>query len=188
MRNFFRTLIYPILTLFSCKEVKTKPFNETPMATKSFYDLSMKSIDGKEINFSVYKGKKVLIVNTASECGYTPQYKELQNLVDKYGNKIVVLGFPSNNFGAQEPGKNEDVLNFCKKNYGVTFQLFEKSDVAGSSKNAVYKWLTVKAENGWNEEEPKWNFSKYLINENGELIKTFSSAVSPTDKEIIDLL
>jgi len=188
MRNIIKTLVYPLLTLFSCKEIKTKPISESPMASQSFYDLTMNTIDGKSINFSIYKGKKVLLTNTASECGYTPQYKELQALADKFSNKIVILGFPSNDFGSQEPGKNEEILNFCEKNYGITFQLFEKSNVTGSLKNEVYQWLTSKQKNGWNDEEPKWNFAKYLVNENGELIKTFSSAVSPLDKEITELL
>jgi glutathione peroxidase len=130
----------------------------------------------------------VLIVNTASECGYTAQYKELQKLHEQYGSKIIVLGFPANNFGGQEPGTDTEIANFCEKNFGVTFQLFQKSDVIGDSKSDVYKWLTDKNQNGWNTEEPKWNFCKYLINENGDLIKFFSSSVGPLDKEIIEQL
>lgn len=158
------------------------------MSKTSFYDLKFKSIDGKEISFSNYKGKKLLIVNTASECGYTPQYNELQELHEKYGNKITVLGFPANNFGSQEPGSNEQIINFCTKNFGVTFQLFEKSDVIGANQNSIYKWLTDKNQNGWNEEKPSWNFFKYLINENGELIKAVSAAVSPLNDEIIKII
>jgi len=189
MRRIYLTLIYPIIMLFSCKEVKTKPTNtQLTMGAKSFYDLSMNAIDGKTINFSIYKGKKVLIVNTASECGYTAQYKELQKLHEQYGAKLVVLGFPANNFGSQEPGSNTEIATFCEKNFGVTFQLFQKSDVVGESKNDVYKWLTDKSQNTWNVEEPKWNFCKYLINENGELLKFYSSSVGPLDKEIIGQL
>lgn len=155
------------------------------MSKKSFCDFKLKSIEGKEIDFSVYKGKKILIVNTASECGYTPQYNELQELHEKYGNKITVLGFPSNNFGGQEPGGNTEIANFCQKNFGVTFQLFEKSDVIGSNQNILYQWLTRKEQNGWNDEVPTWNFCKYLISEKGELIKFYSAAVNPMGTEIL---
>ena len=151
------------------------------MGTKSFYDFQLKAIDGKEIDFSVYKGKKILVVNTASECGYTPQYTELQELHKKHGDQITVLGFPANNFGGQEPGSNTEIGAFCQKNFGVTFQLFEKSDVVGENQNPLYKWLTSKEQNGWNEEQPNWNFCKYLISENGELLKFYSSAVNPME-------
>lgn len=154
------------------------------MSTTSIYNIKMKGIDGKEISMDQYKGKKILIVNTASECGYTPQYKQLQELHENFGNKITVLGFPANNFGAQEPGSNSDIVNFCERNYGVTFQLFEKTDVVGKNKNPLYKWLTEKEQNGWNTEEPKWNFGKYLIDEKGELIKVFSHAVDPLSSDI----
>ncbi|MBN8697181.1 MAG: glutathione peroxidase [Bacteroidetes bacterium] len=186
MRKILLTVFYPFLMLFSCKEIKNKPANvSTTMNTTSFYDLSMTSIDGSEINFSRYKGKRILIVNTASECGYTPQYKELQKLHEQYGDKLVVLGFPANNFGAQEPGSDKDIAAFCEKNFGVTFQLFKKSDVVGDNKNVVFKWLTDKSQNGWNTDEPQWNFSKYLVNEKGELVKVFSSSVSPLDDQIV---
>lgn len=158
------------------------------MGTKSFYDLSMRSLEGKEINFSIYKGKKVLLVNTASECGFTPQYTELQHLHETKGEKITVLGFPANNFGGQEPGSNEEIGAFCQKNFGVTFQLFERSDVVGKNINPVYQWLKDKDQNGWNEEKPNWNFCKYLVNEKGELTKFYSAAVSPLSTEILDQL
>ncbi len=154
----------------------------------SFYDFKLKAIDGKEIDFNTYKGKKVLIVNTASECGFTPQYNELQELHEKHGDKITVLGFPANDFGAQEPGSNENVAAFCSKNFGVTFQLFEKSNVLGENQNPLYKWLCNKNQNGWNEAKPTWNFFKYLIDENGELIKAITPAVSPMSDEIINIL
>ena len=153
--------------------------------TKSFYDFNFKSIDGKKIDFAQYKGKKVLIVNTASECGFTPQYSELNELSEKYSDKIIVLGFPSNNFGGQEPGSNKEIENFCKANFEITFSLFEKSDVIGNDQNALYKWLSNKNENGWNDEKPTWNFNKYLINEKGELINFYSSSVSPLSEEIL---
>jgi glutathione peroxidase len=181
------TLKYLLLKLFAPKGVVSKPSN-AKMAMRSFYDHKMKSIDGKEIDFSVYKGKKILIVNTASECGYTPQYDELQKLHEMYHGKLTLLGFPSNDFGGQEPGSNEEIGAFCRKNFGVTFQLFEKSDVAGSNKNEVYRWLTSKEENGWNSEAPNWNFCKYLVDEKGELLKFYSSSISPMSDEILKML
>jgi|SRR6218665_364452 len=180
-----RKLIYFFLKLFSKKGVFTKPKNvKIPMGAKSFYDFKMKAIDGKEIDFSTFKNKKVLIVNTASECGYTPQYTELQELHEKFGSKVTVIGFPANNFGGQEPGDNMSIGAFCQKNFGVTFQLFEKSDVIGDKQNELYKWLSDKDQNGWNTEQPNWNFCKYLISENGELLKFYTSAVSPMSTDI----
>ncbi|HYG38434.1 MAG TPA: glutathione peroxidase [Cytophagales bacterium] len=152
---------------------------------KSFYDFKMKSIDGKEIDFSQYKGKKVLVVNVASKCGYTPQYEELQKLHELYGNKVVILGFPANNFMGQEPGTNEDIAEFCKKNYGVTFQLFEKISVKGKDQHPLFKYLSDKDLNGKVNQEPKWNFNKYLINEKGEVVRWWPSAVKPMSEEIV---
>lgn len=191
MKNFnYMKLLIPLVTFlsacFGSNEIKSKPIgNNEFLPTKSFYDFKMKSIDGKLIDFNIYKGKKVLIVNTASECGYTPQYAELEELSKKYGNKLVVLGFPANNFGGQEPGNNNEISSFCQKNYGVTFQLFEKVDVVGDNACDLYKWLFTKELNGWNSQEPKWNFNKYLINEKGELVKYFASKVKPMSEEII---
>src|ERR1044072_4864253 len=128
-----KKLKYLLLKLFSPKGVSSKPASAT--SKKPFHSLKMRSIEGKEIDFSVYKGKKVLLVNTASECGYTPQYDELQQLHEMHGNNVTILGFPANNFGAQEPGSNEEIGAFCRKNFGVTFQLFEKSDVTGDQQN-----------------------------------------------------
>jgi glutathione peroxidase len=175
--------------LFSCigaNNIKSKPENmETTTETKaSFYDFKMKSIDGKEIDFAQYKGKKVLLVNVASKCGYTPQYDELQKLHEQYGDKVVILGFPANNFGGQEPGKNDEIAAFCKKNYGVTFQLFEKISVKGDDMHPLYQWLSDKSKNGWNDQAPTWNFCKYLINEKGELVKFFGSGVKPLGDEM----
>ena len=160
----------------------------TALGLKSFYDFKLRSIDGKDIDFTIYKGKKVLIVNTASACGYTPQYAALQELHETYKDKLAVLGFPSNNFGGQEPANNSEIGLFCSKNYGVTFQLFEKSDVTGTNQNPLYKWLTDRNQNGWNTEAPNWNFCKYLINEEGGLMKFYSSAIDPMSDEIIKQL
>jgi glutathione peroxidase len=174
---------YFLLSLFSKKNIKGKPKNS--VASKSFYDFTVKSIEGKEIPFSVYKGKKVLIVNTASECGFTPQFTELEELHEKYKDKVVLLGFPANNFGGQEPGSNSEIATFCQRNFGVSFQLFEKSEVVGVNQSPLYQWLTHKDQNGWNNTAPSWNFCKYLINENGELVKFYSSSIKPLSDEIV---
>lgn len=166
------------------KKAVTKPQTVSNMASKTFHDFTVRSIEGKDIPMSTYKGKKVLIVNTASECGYTPQYAELEELCKQQKDKLVLLGFPANNFGGQEPGDNHEIAAFCQKNFGVTFQLFEKSDVIGKNQNPLYSWLTHAEQNGWNDTPPNWNFCKYLINENGELVKFYSSSVSPLSEEI----
>lgn len=153
---------------------------------KTLYDFKLKSLDGKsEVDFSTFKGKKVLLVNVASKCGFTPQYEDLQNLHTKYGEKLVVIGIPANNFGGQEPGTSDEIATFCKKNYGVGFQITEKISVLGEDQHPLYKWLSNKAENGWNDDKPSWNFNKYLINEQGELIKYYPSRVKPLDESII---
>lgn len=154
----------------------------------SFYDFKMKDINGKEIDFSEFKGKKLLLVNVASKCGYTKQYAQLQELYATYGDDVIVLGFPANNFGGQEPGSNEEIKEFCSSEYGVTFPMFEKISVAGFDKHPLYRWLSDASKNGWNNEEPKWNFCKYFINEKGELVKFFPSSVTPLDEEILKLV
>jgi len=175
------------LSLIACKEILSKPAGnlQTPKTKISFYDFKMKSLDGDTIDFSRYKGKKVLIVNTASKCGFTPQYADLEKLHEQYGDKVVVLGFPANNFAHQEPGTDKEISLFCTKNYGVTFQMFDKISVKGDDQCPLYKWLSHKDLNGWNDQAPTWNFCKYLINEKGELVKFFSSTVKPMSPEII---
>jgi glutathione peroxidase len=148
----------------------------------------VRSIDGNEVDYSQFKGKKVLIVNTASECGYTPQYEELQKLYETYKDKLVILGFPANNFGSQEPGSNEEIKEFCKSKYNVTFPMFEKISVLGDDMTPIYKWLTGKDLNGWNEQVPKWNFNKYLLDEEGNLVKYYSSAVKPMSDDIVSMV
>jgi glutathione peroxidase len=155
---------------------------------ENFYDFKMNDIDGNPVDFSQFKGQKLLIVNVASECGYTPQYAELQELYEKYKDEVVVLAFPANNFGGQEPGSNEDIKSFCTENYGVTFPIFEKISVKGVDKHPLYRWLSDKSMNGWNNSEPSWNFCKYFINGQGELVKFFPSSVKPMDDEIISLI
>jgi glutathione peroxidase len=152
---------------------------------ESFYEFSMKSIDGKTIEFEQYKGKKVLLVNVASKCGYTPQYEDLQRLHELYGNKVAVLGFPANNFGNQEPGTNEEIALFCSANYGVSFQMFEKISVKGDDMHPLYQWLSDEKYNGWNNDAPSWNFCKYLIDEEGKLVAFFPSKVKPLSEELL---
>ena len=156
-------------------------------AIASFYDLEATSIEGEEISFDKFKGKKVLIVNTASSCGYTYQYEGLQKLHTLYGKDVVVLGFPANDFLFQERGSDADIADFCEKNYGVTFQMFSKITTKGRNQSPVYSWLTNKDLNGWNEKKPTWNFCKYLVDENGDLIAFFDKTVKPLSKEITSL-
>jgi glutathione peroxidase len=141
----------------------------------TIYDFKVNSLDGKEINFAQYKGKTLLIVNTASKCGNTPQYADLQKLHDQYGSKVVILGFPANNFGKQEPGTNKDIAAFCKENYGVSFQMFEKISVKGDDQHALYAWLKEKTGN-----EPTWNFCKYVVKPDGT-VKFFGDKVKAFD-------
>jgi glutathione peroxidase len=145
----------------------------------SIYDFELTAIDGTDVAFTRYKGKNLLLVNVASKCGFTPQYADLQKLNDEYGSKITILGFPANNFGDQEPGSNMEIASFCEKNYGVTFQMFEKISVKGEDQHPLYQWL--KAETG---KEPTWNFCKYLIKADGT-VKFFPSNVNPMDQAII---
>lgn len=154
----------------------------TTSENKTLHEFKAKTLEGATFNFADLKGKKVLIVNTASECGYTPQYKDLEALYEKYKSKnFVIIGFPCNDFGGQEPGTSTDIKTFCSKNYGVTFQMMEKVSIATSP---VYKWLTSKAENGVLDATVKWNFNKFLINEKGQVVKHLASGVKPLDAEI----
>lgn len=164
------------------------PDNNMIFNENNFYKLSANDIDGNKIDFSQFKGKKLLIVNVASKCGYTSQYKDLQELHKKYNDKITILAFPSNNFGFQEPGSNDQIEEFCETNYGIEFQLFEKSDVRGKNINSVYRWLSSINDNGWNDKSPRWNFFKYLVDETGSLKAVYSSNVNPMDNEIIDFV
>lgn len=150
------------------------------LSATSVYDLKMNAIDGKMIDLSQYKGKTLLIVNTASKCGYTPQYADLQKLQDSYGSKVVILGFPANNFKGQEPGSNAEIAEFCSKNYGVTFQMFEKISVLGEDQHPLYVWLKEKTGS-----EPTWNFCKYIVKPDGT-VKFFNQKVNPMSREILD--
>lgn len=154
----------------------------TPPA-KSVYDFSLKTIDGKDVKLSKFKGKKIMIVNTASKCGYTPQYEDLEKLHKQYGSKLVLIGFPAGNFGGQELATNSEIQDFCKKNFGVTFLLSEKVSVKGDDINPLFKYLTA-AENPDFTGEIKWNFEKFLINEKGQLVHRFRSKTTPLSEEI----
>lgn len=149
-------------------------------APESFYSLKAVLNTGEEIRFEKFRGKRLLIVNLASRCGYTPQYESLENIY-RTVKGLEVLGFPSNDFGSQEPGSDEEIAQFCKVNYGVTFPLFKKGAVTGIQKQEVYQWLTDAKRNGWYSGEPEWNFYKYLVDENGNLDKVYSSSVAPSD-------
>jgi glutathione peroxidase len=172
-----------IMGIVSFLSGKFSPDTDPEPVEGSIYDFVMPSIDGKEINFAQFKGKKLLLVNTASKCGYTPQYADLQKLHEQFGDRVAVLGFPANNFLWQEPGTNEEIASFCEKNYGVTFQMFEKISVKGKDKHPLYKWLQNKAGSS-----PGWNFCKYLVNEDGTEVSYFSNKVEPLDNKIIELI
>lgn len=195
-------LAFAFISFFACQQnqaqvrstLKTPPPPPLPsqtktMAKENIYQFKVKDLEGNDFDFASLKGKKVLIVNTASKCGLTPQYKDLQAIYDQYKDKnFVIVGFPANNFASQEPGTNEEIGTFCQKNYGVTFPMMEKISVKGDDMNEVYKFLTQKSKNGLQDSEVEWNFQKYLINEKGELVKVVSPKTLPTDPEIISWL
>ena len=167
---------------------KTEKVNIEGLSS-SFYDYSVELINGDKVTLDKYKGKKVIIVNVASKCGYTYQYGGLQKLYDEYGDKVEIIGVPSNDFLFQEPGKNKDIQTFCKSNYGVEFPIIKKTVVKKNSKqHPLYSWLSFKELNGWNDSPPGWNFYKYLINEEGTLVNILSSKTKPQDKEVIDFI
>jgi len=155
---------------------------------KSIYDFKVKALDESVINFASFKGKKILIVNTASKCGYTPQYKNLEALHQRYKDQLVIIGFPANNFLWQEPGDNATIAEFCQKNYGVSFVMAAKISVKGNDMAPIYQWLTQKKYNHNSNSSVKWNFQKYLIDEKGNLIQMFSPGVDPLDAAIIQAI
>lgn len=151
-----------------------------------FYTLSAKTIDGEDFSFSQLKGKKVLIVNVASKCGFTPQYEELETLYKMYGgNNFVIIGFPANNFMKQEPGTEKEIKTFCESNYGVTFQMMSKISVKGDDIHPVYQWLTEESKNGIEDSDVKWNFQKYLIDEDGQYVAVFTPKTKPLSEDIV---
>jgi len=160
--------------------------NKGVTSPESFYNLPATLIDDSAINLNQYKGKKILVVNTASDCGYTGQYEQLEKLYQQHREKLVILGFPANDFKGQEKGTDLAIASFCKLNYGVSFPLFKKSKVIiGTDQNEIFKWLTQKNKNGWNEQAPTWNFCKYLIDEQGRLTHFFASSVEPSSQEVL---
>lgn len=186
-QQFARHFLYPARMWFSSltgvgkKAIANREHKPPAM---SFYDLQATSITGDTIFLSEYRGRNLLVVNLASFCGFTPQYTELETLWQNNKDKLVILGFPSNDFGGQEPGSNEEVAEFCRLNYGVSFPLFQKGPVSGTAKNEVYQWLTDPAKNGWNSREPNWNFCKYLLTKDGKLHSFFNAAISPLSEAI----
>ena len=153
--------------------------------TSGLYDFKVKTLEGGDFDFSTLKGKKVMIVNTASKCGFTPQYKDLEEVYEKYHVDFVIIGFPSNNFGSQEPGTATEIRKFCTENYGVKFPMMAKISVKGNDMAPIYKWLTSKEKNGVMDSEVKWNFQKYLIDENGKLVDVIYSKDKPTSDKVI---
>ena len=174
--------------LKSCTQQKKEISQDKTQQMKTIYDYKVESLDGKEINFADFKGKKILIVNTASECGFTPQYADLETLSKDYKDKLVVVGFPANNFGGQEPGSNAEIGAFCQKNYGVTFPMAAKVSVKGDDTAPIFKYLTEKDLNGVKNTTILWNFTKFLLDENGKLIETFISTTKPTSESITKYL
>ncbi len=166
------------------EKAKLSSPNTTEMKTQSIYDIEINALNGKAISLSEFKGKKILFVNVASKCGFTKQYKELQTLSDTYSEKLVVIGSPCNQFGGQEPGDASEIQGFCELNYGVTFLLTEKINVKGSNQHPLYNWLTQKQINGKKGSSVKWNFQKYLVDENGQLIDYYFSITSPLSSKI----
>jgi len=182
--------IYPIFTLLNRllnRNTRVIVNKKNIQPVESLYDLSIVLIDGSRMALKDLKGKKIMLVNTASDCGYTGQYVELQNLYKQYKEKLVIIGFPANDFKQQEKQNDAEIENFCTYHYGVSFPLAAKSVVIRSpEQNEVYKWLTDKNKNGWNQHQPSWNFSKYLINEHGILTQYFDPAVSPMSDEVVN--
>ncbi len=188
--DFLKTIFIMITSLITAifadkSEIANRP-DGVIVAKQSLYDFKVKSLVGdKVVDLSQYKGKKVVILNVASKCGYTKQYADWEKFNKEHGDKVVVLGFPSNDFGGQEPGTSEEIATFCSATYGVTFPMFEKVTVKGDEKAPLYKWLSSKDLNGWNDKEPTWNFCKYVVNEKGELTNFFASKILPTDPEFL---
>ncbi len=184
------TVVAGVAIAFSLPKQDKEPARKVgELKAKSFYDLNIISLDGEDsLNFAAYKGKKVLCVNVASKCGYTYQYEDLQKLYDKYKDKLVIIGFPCNQFMGQEPGSADEIESFCQKNYGVTFQMTEKIDVKGDNQHPVYQWLTKKENNGKDDYKVSWNFNKFLIDENGNLLAHFGSKTKPFDDELVKLI
>lgn len=175
MKQLF--ILITMVSLFTKSQAQTEP-------TQSIYDIAINGLDGRSLKLSDYKGKHILFVNVASKCGFTGQYEDLQKLYDKYEGKLMVIGVPCNQFGGQEPGTASDIQTFCQANYGVTFQMTEKVDVKGGNQHPLYKWLTDQSINGKSSSTVKWNFQKYLVNGNGQLVDYYFSVTNPMSGKI----
>lgn len=192
MKNLMIILLLS-LSLMACNKKPNKNIISENMKTaevqqkENIYQFKKKTLLDKDFDFATLKGKKIMIVNTASKCGYTPQYADLQKLYDTYKDKnFVIIGFPANNFGHQEPGTNAEIADFCQQNFGVTFPMMSKISVKGKDMDPVYQFLTQKAKNGYKDSEVKWNFQKYLLDENGHVVNVIASKTLPGDDVIVN--
>ena len=176
-RNLIKNIISKKQTILSSTNVNNYK--------GSFYDFTVNDLSGKPTSLKDFQGKTVILINVASKCGFTPQYADWQKFHEEHGDKVAVLGFPANDFMSQEPGSSEEIAEFCQKNYGVTFKMFEKVTVTGKDKAPLYDWLSKKELNGWNNQEPTWNFCKYLINKEGKLTHFFESKITPNNPEFL---
>jgi len=186
MKNLF-IFAYSLFLFFGNQSQCQNNQSKSTMEKQTIYQFKIKDLSGNDFDFASLKGKKIMIVNTASKCGLTPQYKELEALYKQYKDKgFVIVGFPANNFASQEPGTNEEIATFCQLNYGVTFPMMGKISVKGDDMHEIYQFLTQKDKNGLQDSEVKWNFQKYLLNEKGELVKVIDPRTLPTDAVIVD--
>ena len=193
MKGFLLFLVFTVFLAVSCKKEQGKESKtETSMSvdeqktSESIFQFEVTDLSGDKFDFAQLKGKKIMVVNTASECGFTPQYADLQKLYDTYKDKnFIIVGFPANNFGGQEPGSDQEIATFCRQNYGVTFPMMSKISVKGEDMNEVYHFLTEKSKNGLQDSEVAWNFQKYLLDENGELVRVVEPKTLPTDASIV---
>lgn len=180
-------IVCGVFLFWNCQGQNKPAKKDATMPKQTIYQFKVKDLSGKEFDFASLKGKKIMVVNTASKCGLTPQYKDLEALYKEYASKgLVIVGFPANNFAGQEPGTNEEIASFCQLNYGVTFPMMDKVSVKGDDMCAVYQFLTQKSKNGLQDSEVSWNFQKYLLNENGELVKVISPRTLPNDPEVLN--
>ena len=185
MNKFLSLIPLLLIALFSVNKIQKANNESLKIKKMSIHEFKVENINGEEFDFSSLKGKKIMVVNTASKCGLTPQYEKLEALYQKYKNdNFIIIGFPSNDFMGQEPGSNEEIIAFCKKNYGVSFPMMSKVKVKGNEKCDIYSFLTSKSQNGLEDNKVQWNFQKYLLDENGFLVKVLSPRTLPDDPQI----
>ena len=185
MNKFLLLIPLLLVALFSLNKMQNANNESLKIKKMSIHEFKVENINGEDFDFSTLKGKKVMVVNTASKCGLTPQYEKLEALYQKYKNdNFIIIGFPSNDFMGQEPGSNEEIIAFCKKNYGVSFPMMSKVKVKGNDKCDIYSFLTSKSQNGLEDNKVQWNFQKYLLDENGFLVKVLSPRTLPDDPQI----